>query len=199
MTTAVLSSDQYRTMPWRNGGGVTHEIMIEPPDATSESGFVWRLSVAEIHRDGPFSMYPGVDRSMVVLDGDGLILEFPMGRREQLEPLGVFRFPGEVPCVGKLIDRPVRDVNAMTARLKARHAIRVVDVDNLPRALLATSLKATAPAVAVLAVERELKVRVEGRDHQVPIGGALLTRGVLALSLSAFAPTKAVVLEFAQR
>jgi hypothetical protein len=199
MTAAVINAEQFRAMPWRNGGGVTREVMIEPPDASAESGFIWRLSVAEVNADGPFSMFPGVDRSMVVLDGDGLILEFPMGRREQVEPLGVFRFPGEVPCSGKLIDRPVRDINAMTARLKARHAVRVVDVDRLPRAVLATSLKALAPVVAVLAVEREIKARVEGRDHSIPPGGALLARGVLALSLAAFAPTKAVVVEFAQR
>jgi len=199
MTVAVLTRDQQRAMPWRNGGGTTRELMVEPPGATFDTGFAWRLSVAEIEKDGPFSELPGLDRSMVVIDGPGMTLEFPMGHREEVVPLGVFRFPGEVPCTARLHGGPVRDVNAMTARGKARHAVRVVDVDAMSRPVLATALKAAAPVVAVLATDRSLKVRVDGRDHAVPVGAALIARGVLAINLAAEAPTKAVVLEFAQR
>ena len=199
MTVAVLNPDQFKTQPWKNGRGTTHEVMIEPPEATVETGFVYRLSIADVKVDAPFSEFPGCDRTMVVFDGMGMILEFPMGRREQVEPFGVFRFPGEVPCTGKLIDGPVSDLNAMSHRFKARHSARVIDVDAVPRAILATTLKAQAPVVAVLAVERPVKVRVEGRDHQVVPGGALITHGVLALTLAADAPTKVIFVEFAQR
>lgn len=199
MTVAVLNPDQYKTQPWKNGNGVTHEIMIEPPDATVAGGFIWRLSIADVKVDAPFSEFPGCDRTMVVFDGMGMILEFPMGRREQVEPYGVFRFPGEVPCTGKLIDGAVSDLNAMTLRLRARHAAKIVEVDVMPRAVLATTLKAQAPVVAVLAVEHAVKVRVEGRDHLVAPGSALIARGVLALTLVSTAPTKVIFVEFAQR
>jgi environmental stress-induced protein Ves len=199
MTVAVLTADQFKTQPWKNGRGVTHEVMIEPPEATVESGFIWRLSIADVTVDAPFSEFQGCDRTMVVYHGMGMILEFPMGRREQVEPFGVFRFPGEVPCTGKLIDGPVSDLNAMTLRLKARHAARIIDVDVMPRAILATTLKAQAPVVAVLAVERAVRVRVEGRDHALDPGSALITRGVLALTLASTAPTKVILVEFAQR
>lgn len=199
MTVAVLTKDQQRAMPWRNGGGITRELMVEPPGATFETGFAWRLSVADVAQDGPFSELPGIDRTLVVVDGPGLVLEFPMGRREEIAPLAAFRFPGEVPCVGRLVGGPVKDLNAMTTRGKARHAVRVVPVDVMPRPVLATSLKAMAPAVAVLATDRAIKVRVEGRDHTIPVGGALLARGVLALNLSAEHSTRAVFIEFAQR
>ena len=199
MTVAVLTRDQQPSMPWRNGGGVTRELMVEPPGASFDTGFAWRLSVAEVEKDGPFSELRGIDRSMVVIDGPGLVLEFPMGQREHVVPLSVFRFPGEVPCTGHLVGGPVRDVNAMTARGKARHAVRVLDVDAMSRPVLATSLKAAAPVIAVLATDRALKARVEGRDHAIPVGAALIARGVLALNLAAEARTKAVVLEFAQR
>lgn len=199
MTVSVLTRDQQRAMPWRNGGGTTHELMVEPPGATFDTGFVWRLSIADIEKDGPFSELPGIDRSMVVIDGAGLELEFPMGKREEVAPLAVFRFPGEVPCTGHLRSGPVRDVNAMTARMKARHAVKVVDVDTMARPLLATALKASAPVVAILATDRPIKVRVDGRDHAIPVGAALIARGVLAFNLTAEAKTKAVVLEFAQR
>lgn len=199
MTVAVLTRDQQKSMPWRNGGGTTRELMVEPAGATFDTGFAWRLSVADIEKDGPFSELPGLDRSMVVIGGAGMVLEFPMGRREEVVPYTVFRFPGEVPCTGHLTDGPIIDVNAMTARLKARHAVRVIEVDAAPRPVLATSLKASAPVVAVIATDRALRVRVEGRDHAIPVGAALIARGVFALNLAAEARTKAVVLEFAQR
>jgi len=199
VTVAILSREQQPSMPWRNGGGITRELMVEPIGATFDTGFLWRLSVAEIEKDGPFSEMPGIDRSMVVIDGEGLELDFTVGKRKQVEPLTVFRFPGEATCVGHLTAGPVRDVNAMTARMKARHAVRVIDVDAMSRPVLATTLKAAAPVIAVLATDRPLKVRVEGRDHTVPVGAALIARGVLALNLAAEAKTKAVVLEFAQR
>lgn len=199
MTVAILTRDQQRTMPWRNGGGTTREVLVEPAGATFDTGFNWRLSIAVILKDGPFSELPGLDRSMVVIGGAGMTLEFPMGRREEVVPFKVFRFPGEVPCTGHLSSGPVVDINAMTARGKARHAVRVIDVDAQPRPVLATSLKAMAPVVVVLATDRPLKVRVEGRDHQVPVGAGLIARGVFALNLAAEAKTKAVILEFAQR
>ena len=199
MTVAVLTRDQQPAMPWRNGGGTTRELMVEPPGATFDTGFVWRLSIADIEKDGPFSELPGLDRSMVVIDGPGMVLEFPMGKREEVAPLSVLRFPGEVPCTARLIGGPVRDVNAMTARLKARHAVRVIEVDAAPRAVLATTLKASAPVVAVVATDRALRARIEGRDHAIPVGAGLIARGVFAITLAAEARTKAVVLEFAQR
>jgi environmental stress-induced protein Ves len=199
MTVAILTRDQQRAMPWRNGGGTTRELMVEPPGATFDSGFAWRLSIADVAKDGPFSELPGLDRSMVVIGGPGMTLEFPMGRREAVEPFSVFRFPGEVPCTGHLTGGPVTDVNAMTARGKARHAVRVIEVDAAPRAVLATTLKASAPVVAVVATDRALRARVEGRDHAIPVGAALIAHGVFAVTLAAEARTKAVVVEFAQR
>lgn len=63
----------YRTMPWRNGRGLTHEIDREP--ATGED-FAWRLSLADIERDDEFSPYPGCRRALVLVAGDGLHLRF---------------------------------------------------------------------------------------------------------------------------
>lgn len=56
--------------PWRNGGGVTRELLAGPgnPD------WHWRLSVAEVTAHGPFSVYPGVQRWFAVLRGEGVVL-----------------------------------------------------------------------------------------------------------------------------
>jgi len=63
----------YDRMPWRNGRGFTLEIGREP--ATGED-FAWRLSLADIERDGEFSAYPGYRRALVLVAGDKLELRF---------------------------------------------------------------------------------------------------------------------------
>src|SRR2546422_8818735 len=55
-------------MPWKNGLGVTTEILIEPSDATI-GNFDWRLSMARIGADGPFASFPNIDRLLLVLEG----------------------------------------------------------------------------------------------------------------------------------
>lgn len=60
-------------MPWRNGRGFTLEIAREP--VTGED-FAWRLSLADIDRDGGFSAYPGYRRALVLVAGVALHLRF---------------------------------------------------------------------------------------------------------------------------
>ncbi|HOO88381.1 MAG TPA: HutD family protein, partial [Synergistales bacterium] len=65
----------YRTMPWKNGGGITHEMFIYPEDATlQEEEFLWRLSSANVGESGPFSTFPGYDRVLFFLSGNALDL-----------------------------------------------------------------------------------------------------------------------------
>ena len=55
-------------VPWKNGGGVTHDVIVSPAGATLDD-FDWRISIAEIARSGPFSRFPGIDRTLAVLEG----------------------------------------------------------------------------------------------------------------------------------
>ncbi|MGH8200006.1 MAG: HutD/Ves family protein [Steroidobacteraceae bacterium] len=63
----------YHSMPWRNGRGFTREIAREP--AVGDD-FAWRLSLADIERDGDFSPYPGYRRALVLVAGNRLQLRF---------------------------------------------------------------------------------------------------------------------------
>lgn len=103
--------------PWKNGGGVTREIAVAPRGAGHED-FDWRLSVAEIERDGPFSSFDGVDRQIVLLRGAGLRLhEAATGASHALAEPGVAHaFAGEAPVVASLIDGPTQDLNVMLRR-----------------------------------------------------------------------------------
>jgi len=69
----LLKHETYRLMPWRNGRGATREIAREP--RTGEE-FAWRLSLADIERDGEFSAYPGYSRAIVLVAGSCLGLRF---------------------------------------------------------------------------------------------------------------------------
>ena len=79
----VLRTDAYRAMPWRNGKGMTREIARDPADGEA---FRWRLSLADIAQDGPFSAYPGYRRALVLVHGDDLRLTFGGHGQRRLSP-----------------------------------------------------------------------------------------------------------------
>jgi environmental stress-induced protein Ves len=97
----VVLPDEWRWMPWRNGGGRTAEIHVEGDAAAPNS----RLSLAIIEKDGPFSAWPGVDRTLVWLDGGRLELDIN-GERRCLERLGErTEFTGENSVDARVVQR----------------------------------------------------------------------------------------------
>lgn len=101
--------------PWKNGGGTTREIATHPPGA-GFGDFAWRLSVADVERDGPFSAFPGVDRTIVLLRGAGMRLA-GNGVEHALTECGApFAFVGEAAIEARLVGGATRDFNAMTRR-----------------------------------------------------------------------------------
>lgn len=108
-------------VPWKNGGGSTTEIAIAPPDAGFDD-FEWRVSLATIAADGPFSQFPGVDRTLVLVEGHGVTLDFEDGERVLVcedEPLATF--PGETGVDAKLNRGATTDFNVMTRRERCHH------------------------------------------------------------------------------
>lgn len=117
-------------MPWANGGGVTRQIAIEPPGASLATGFRWRVSSAQVASDGPFSCFPGVDRSLWLLRGAGLRLDVD-GREVRLDrELQRFDFAGESVVQARCLAGPIEDLNVMTARDRVRATAAVVEVDS---------------------------------------------------------------------
>lgn len=68
MTWQLISLADVPPSPWKNGGGVTRELAVWPGAAD----WRWRLSVAEVASDGPFSNFEGVQRWLAVLSGTRL-------------------------------------------------------------------------------------------------------------------------------
>ena len=109
----VIPANEYRRVRWRNQLGWTREI-VKVPDGDD---WGWRLSIAEIERDAAFSSFPGIDRELVLLSGNGLCLRFDDGEVRELQPPhDKLRFAGERGVVGELIDGPTHDFNLMWRR-----------------------------------------------------------------------------------
>jgi len=105
-----LTAADYRVMPWANGRGQTIEmIRIEGPQ-----GLLWRLSLASVVEDGPFSVLPGVNRNLTVIAGPGFDL-LGNGVRLRANPLSPVAFDGGLALSAVGVAGPSDDFNVMTA------------------------------------------------------------------------------------
>ncbi|WP_367048172.1 HutD family protein [Streptomyces sp. Je 1-332] len=128
----VLRWSDYRSMPWKNGGGVTREVasgVVRAPLGAVEpvDGFDWRVSIADVDAGGAFSSFPGIDRVITLIEGEGMVLTVD-GVPEVVSPLSPFAFSGDAETDCRLEAGAVRDLNAMTRRGRASAQVRVVTV-----------------------------------------------------------------------
>ncbi len=157
-------------MPWKNGGGTTRELAVEPPGASLQGGFLWRLSAATLEVSGPFSTFPGCDRWLLLLEGAGFSLDFgPQGRLEVTEPWVPSRFRGDWPAVATLVDGPCTDLGLIVdaRRIQAEVASGPL---KLPASL------ALSPGTTLLFVARGTLVVPAwglhlGQDHLLRVDG----------------------------
>jgi environmental stress-induced protein Ves len=146
----------YTERPWKNGRGTTVELQIEPPGATLETGFLWRLSMAAVPASGPFSPFPGIDRTLLLLAGNGMELDHgPHGRALLAGPFQPVAFSGDWPTHGRLLDGPCRDFNVMTRRGAVRHRVDILRPGPVP------ALLPPAPTVLVFCAQGRASLGAE--------------------------------------
>jgi environmental stress-induced protein Ves len=115
MTWRVLRPADYTRMPWKNGGGTTTQLAVYPSDLPDT--FEWRISIADIETNGPFSTFAGYDRFIALLEGVGMELRFDDTESVRLERrLQFVKFAGERRTEGVLISGKVRDFNVICKR-----------------------------------------------------------------------------------
>jgi environmental stress-induced protein Ves len=114
----ILRSADYVARPWKNGGGTTRDIAASPSGASLDS-FAWRLSLAQVDRDGPFSRFDNVDRTLVLLSGAMALHE--NDRRIDLVRNEPFAFEGERVIEATVAGGSTLDFNVMTRRGRASH------------------------------------------------------------------------------
>ncbi|MBP2229982.1 environmental stress-induced protein Ves [Azospirillum agricola] len=173
----LLTPADGRRVPWRNGLGLTTEIAVEPLEGGDR--FLWRVSVADVAASGPFSAFPGYDRLIAVVEGEGMRLTVDGGapvERRRMEP--AFAFPGEVAVDCALLGGPIRDVNLMLDREAA--------VGSVTMLAGGTAHRASGDAVLVHGLAGTLTVTPEGGDAvAVPAGHSALLRGAAAVAVPA--------------
>lgn len=150
----ILTSNDYQRMPWKNGGGVTTEIC----KATSPNGDTfWRLSIADVASDGPFSEFPGIDRWIMVVEGAGMALTID-GETKQIDrPYEPLFFSGDAKTDCKLLDGKIRDFNFMIARSYGKGTLQVSRLE----------VGVTAPLSAATVAVHVLDGRVELETNEV--------------------------------
>jgi uncharacterized protein len=151
----ILRASGYRRMPWKNGGGETAEIAASPSGAALEA-IDWRLSMAVVASDGPFSSFLGVDRTLTILDGDGLRLVVDHAVHELTRASAPLAFPADAPTTATLIGGTVTDMNVMTRRAGFRHTVERIELTG------STRRRTQGATVAIVCCEGEIGCDVDG-------------------------------------
>lgn len=165
-------ADQRET-PWKNGGGTTREIAVFPSGAGFDT-FDWRLSAAKVAGDGPFSTFPGVDRILTVLEGNGFDLDFGPAGTVHLTPASApHAFAGDTACTARLIGGAVGDLNLMLRRGRWRAtAAWSTDLTGLaplpPEGLCLAYLAAGAARIGAQRLEPGDTVEIAAGEHAAP-------------------------------
>ena len=174
-TTSLTPADAARTMPWRNGGGSTTELAIEPLGGDLATGFDWRVSLAEVGTSGPFSAFPGYRRLIALVEGEGMTLVFDDGERHALEqPLAPFGFDGGRALRGELHAGPVRDFNLIYDPARVRASLWPLH-GGVDRA--AVDLVADTIVFVCLAGGLDIDLRTLGEGHSLLPGEVLRIDG----------------------
>ncbi|MFE6844887.1 HutD family protein [Streptomyces sp. NPDC057686] len=167
----ILRAGDRAAVAWKNGGGVTREIAAWPEGA-GMADFGWRISLAEVAADGPFSAFPGVDRTLTLAEGAGMDLTVAGARRLVDERYAPQDFPGDAPTECTLLDGPVVNFNVMYRRDRVHAQTAVV------RGTLAlTAVPGESLLVVALQGPAELGPETEGGTGAgVPAGPVALGR-----------------------
>jgi environmental stress-induced protein Ves len=160
-------------VPWKNGGGVTRDVIVSPAGADMKD-FDWRISIAEIAASGPFSRFPGIDRKLAVLQGKvALTVEgsAPVALDSHTAPLD---FHGESAVQADLVDGPSMDLNVMTRRERFNSKLNLVSD---------SQLHITSPSNIVISMGY-LKITHAGQAISMARLDALLIEEPTALTVS---------------
>jgi environmental stress-induced protein Ves len=150
MAWRVFALDALPDEPWRNGGGRTRTIAAQVREA-GDPPWDWRISVATIEHNAPFSAFPGVDRVSLLL-GAGQIELTAIGEPVVLmhRPGDVAAYRGDAPWQAEIrrVGPPLSLLNVMTRRGVATARLQAVRED----------ATLSGHALAVLAVEGDWRV-----------------------------------------
>jgi hypothetical protein len=163
----VLRAEDRAAAPWRNGGGVTREVAASVPDTVGgfadRDAFDWRVSLADVAQEGPFSSFPGVDRVITVVDGPGMVLTVDGQEHRIDQRFRPFSFRGDSRTDCRLLGKALVDLNVMTRRGRCTARVDIVE-DGIAVLDCAAGTDAVAVVLSGSAVLRGSGARLDGLD-----------------------------------
>lgn len=181
----VVRYAELAEIPWSNGLGVTREVA-RKDEGSGSAAFLWRISIARIDGDAPFSALPGVDRSLMALGKDGvtLVVGNTDPRHLALHEIVLFKGEDDVRPVG--ITRPSLDLNLMTRRDMASGTMSLCTVTH--EATLSVRPGDAAAAILLdgeltVDIDRQQQRRLQHLDAVIASGEDMLLRGAATIAL----------------
>lgn len=172
--------------PWKNGGGVTWEYAVHPPGAGFDD-FFWRISRARVASHGAFSVFPGIDRTLTIIDGPAIDLLTPDRRIRLDQTTPPYSFAGDIAIECRVPAGPIADLNVMTRRGRWTHAVE-------RRAVLAPTPLALAGDVNFLIALATVRVTMpDGETVNLAHGDALVLERATTVTVEPTAGTGEVL------
>jgi uncharacterized protein len=161
-----IGPERHEERRWHHGRRITMVIAREGP----EEDFVWRLSMASVPEPGPFSIFPPyIDRTLLLLEGEGLSLDFGVHGRVRLERrFGAVAFAGNWVTQADLLGGPVRDLNLMVDRRRVSAAVAVLEGE---------TSDTCADVTLLYALEGQWQAALGGDTYVLAYGELLVLRG----------------------
>ena len=189
MAARIIRNADLVRVPWKNGGGTTAEVAAFPEGSRFET-FGWRLSMADVESDGPFSPFEGIDRTLIVVEGGGIELDVE-GIAYPLDAASPkLSFSGDDITTGRLLSGPIRDLNVMTRRGQFGHRARFVESG-------VALLSEDTTAAFLVALDGPFDVTLDSTIHSLGVLDTLMldaTQDLIPLSGNG----RAILIEIAQ-
>lgn len=128
MQTELLSQNDYKVMPWKNGQGSTVEFIIDPPTSTVTDVFSYRLSSATVNTSGPFSQFSGYSRVLIPIEGPPIKI-LHNNIEKTLNRLDKYAFKGDLDTKCEIKDT-VRDFNVITKDDRCSATVEVIRISS---------------------------------------------------------------------
>lgn len=167
MSIRIQRFDEHLKMPWKNGLGITREV-ISKPASDGSGGFDWRISLATVGASGPFSVFAGIDRTIAVLEGDGMQLMVDERREPPLLAASPpFTFSGDAEVQADCLGGETLDLNVMSRRGVLVHRMTKIDVRAAQR------LSMSKDTVAIV-FRGDAVVEIDSMRSDVGLGDVLI-------------------------
>ncbi|ODS54131.1 MAG: hypothetical protein ABS40_15120 [Agrobacterium sp. SCN 61-19] len=171
MSIRIQRFDEHLKMPWKNGLGITREV-ISKPASDGSGGFDWRISLATVGASGPFSVFAGIDRTIAVLQGAGM--QLTVDGRQELPLLTAslpFAFSGDAEVQADCLGGETLDLNVMSRRGRFVH--RMTKIDVAVKQLLSVSKDTVA-----IVFRDDALVTFDSKRSEVMLGDILISEQV---------------------